>query len=178
MKNININTKFERIILLIQVGTSGNKLQRAAKLIKKITNQKPTFAKAKKTNKSFGIRKGEFISCHCSVRGKKGILLLFKGMQLKNFSLTETNFSDNANVSKTFNFTDFGIKDHLNLGFKYDQTIGIFGFQFCTTLYRKGMRVRFRKKLQRKIKKKHRITKEQSIKWFKKFFYKCVKVYL
>lgn len=28
------------------------------------------------------------------------------------------------------------------------------------------MRVRFRKKMQRKVKKKHRITKEQSIKWF------------
>mmetsp|Transcript_21214 Transcript_21214/g.39774 ORF Transcript_21214/g.39774 Transcript_21214/m.39774 type:complete len:93 (-) Transcript_21214:522-800(-) len=92
-------------------------------------------------------------------------------MQLKNFSLTETNFSENSNVN-------FGIKDHLNLGLRYEQAIGIFGFQFCVTLYKSGMRIRFRKKLRRKIKKKNRITKEQSMKWFKKFFRKCVKAYL
>jgi len=170
MKNINNSVRFDRTILLIQVGTSGYKLQKAAKLIKKITNQKPTFAKAKKTNKSFGIRKGEFITCYSSIRGKKGILILFKGMQLKNFSLTESNFSENSNVN-------FGIKDHLNLGFRYEQMIGIFGFQFCVTLYKKGLRIRFRKKMQRKIKKKYRITKEQSMKWFKKFFSKCIKNY-
>mmetsp|Transcript_21215 Transcript_21215/g.39778 ORF Transcript_21215/g.39778 Transcript_21215/m.39778 type:complete len:80 (-) Transcript_21215:583-822(-) len=79
-------------------------------------------------------------------------------MQLKNFSLTETNFSENSNVN-------FGIKDHLNLGLRYEQAIGIFGFQFCVTLYKSGMRIRFRKKLRRKIKKKNRITKEQSMKW-------------
>mmetsp|Transcript_15176 Transcript_15176/g.28707 ORF Transcript_15176/g.28707 Transcript_15176/m.28707 type:complete len:111 (+) Transcript_15176:241-573(+) len=80
-------------------------------------------------------------------------------MQLKNFSLIESNFSENSNVN-------FGIKDHLNLGLRYEQTIGIFGFQFCVTLHKKGMRIRFRKKMQRKINKKYRITKEQSMKWY------------
>ena len=50
-------------------------------------------------------------------------------------------------------------------GVKYDPKIGIMGLQVCVTLERPGFRIKKRRMLTRKIPSKHRITKEDAIKY-------------
>ncbi|MHC1600895.1 MAG: 50S ribosomal protein L5, partial [Candidatus Nezhaarchaeales archaeon] len=55
--------KIGKVVVNMAVGTSGEKLAKAATVLEMLTGQKPSFRKAKKTIKEFGIRKGENIAC-------------------------------------------------------------------------------------------------------------------
>ena len=75
--------KLSKIVLSIDVGKSGPKLINASKVLfiiykvlKKICLQIPTFGQAKITVKSFGIRRGEFITTYCTLRNEKAMILL------------------------------------------------------------------------------------------------------
>mmetsp|Transcript_4827 Transcript_4827/g.11490 ORF Transcript_4827/g.11490 Transcript_4827/m.11490 type:complete len:179 (-) Transcript_4827:1179-1715(-) len=155
------NVTISRSTLSIEVGKSGNLLYKSAKILKKVTSQIPCFGKAKTTIKSFGIRKGEYISCYCTLTPKKTFLLLFKFLKLKNFILKESSFSFNS----TFGL---GIKDHLDLGFSYSQSLGIQGLNLNVLLKKPGERIRYRKKMKRKIGCKQRVKKEELLYWLYK----------
>ena len=53
---------------------------------------------------------------------------------------------------------------------KYDPEIGMLGFDVAITLERPGYRVKRRKVKKSKIGKKHKISKEEVIKWLKEEF--------
>ena len=63
--------QIEKLILNISVGASGDKLTKAVKVLKDLTNQTPVTSKAKYTIRAFGIKRNEEIGCHVTVRGKK-----------------------------------------------------------------------------------------------------------
>lgn len=46
------------------------------------------------------------------------------------------------NFAESGNF-GFGIDEHIDLGIKYDPSIGIYGMDFYVVMGRKGQRVRF-----------------------------------
>jgi large subunit ribosomal protein L5 len=47
-----------KVVVNMAVGTSGERLMKAAQVLEKLTGQKPSFREARKTIKDFGIRKG------------------------------------------------------------------------------------------------------------------------
>jgi LSU ribosomal protein L5P len=49
----------EKVVVNIGVGASGEKLERAAALLKELTGAEPSRRRAKRSIKDFGIRKGE-----------------------------------------------------------------------------------------------------------------------
>ena len=61
----------------------------------------------------------------------------------------------------------FGIEEHIDLGMKFDPSTGIYGMDFFIVLSRPGMRVKSKKRAGGDIGKRHKITKEDAIKWFK-----------
>ena len=61
----------------------------------------------------------------------------------------------------------FGIDEHIDLGLKFDPTTGIYGMDFYVVLTRPGRRVKYRRKCNAKVGKRHCITKEDAMKWFK-----------
>ncbi|ABA27210.1 ribosomal protein L11 (nucleomorph) [Bigelowiella natans] len=134
MKQIFLN----KLILSIDVGSSGSNLYKSSKLLKKISLQFPSFGMAKRTIKTFSIRRGEYISCFCSLSKKKGILFLYKMLKLKTFTINESNFS----LTSTFGI---GISDHLELGYNFDQKIGIHGINIIGDLSRRGYRIKLKK---------------------------------
>eukprot|EP00122_Pirum_gemmata_P009378 Pgem_evm1s8667 len=69
------------------------------------------------------------------------------------------------NFSETGNF-GFGIEEHIDLGIKYDPNIGIYGMDFYVIMTRPGMRVAKKKRGRARIGKTHRITKDDTMKWF------------
>ena len=60
----------------------------------------------------------------------------------------------------------FGISEHIDLGVKYDPATGIFGMDFYVVLGRRGNRVARRKHTTARVGANHRLSKEQSQKWF------------
>nr|BAS01837.1 ribosomal protein L11 [Amorphochlora amoebiformis] len=156
----NNSTRLEKIILNIDIGSSNYRLFSSAKLLKKLTFQFPSFGQVKKTIRSFGIRKGDYISCYCTIRGKRALLILFKGLRDKNFTLKNKNFSD------LYHF-GFGLSDHLNMGVEYDQSIGVQGINFTIKLDKLGSRIQFKKRMKRKIGFTKLVNKEQIIEWYK-----------
>jgi large subunit ribosomal protein L11e len=74
-----------------------------------------------------------------------------------------------ANFSSTGNF-GFGIQEHIDLGLKYDPSMGIYGMDFYVVLNRAGNRIAQRRRAPGKVGLQHRVTKEDAISWFKTRF--------
>jgi len=152
--------KLDKLCVNICVGESGDRLTRAAKVLKQLTGQEPVFSKARYTVRTFSIRRNEKISCHCTVRGEKAMEILERGLKVKEFELWEENFSLTGNFG-------FGIDEHIDLGIKYDPGIGIFGMDFYCCMSRVGgMRVAKRKRKHSRVGFAHRLTAVESKKWF------------
>lgn len=98
-----------------------------------------------------------------TVRGEKAMEILERGLKVKEYELKKANFSEAGNFG-------FGIEEHIDLGLKYDPATGIYGMDFYVVMARKGKRVALRKKRQSRIGAPHRITKEDSMKWFQQKF--------
>merc|ERR1712105_237683 len=157
-KNIMRDLRIRKLCLNICVGESGDRLARAAKVLEQLTGQQPVFSKARYTVRSFGIRRNEKIAVHCTVRGAKAEEILERGLKVREYELRKNNFSNTGNFG-------FGIQEHIDLGIKYDPSIGIYGLDFYVVLGRPGFSVAERRR-KSSIGFQHRITKEESIKWF------------
>ncbi|XP_009560105.2 60S ribosomal protein L11 [Cuculus canorus] len=151
--------RIRKLCLNICVGESGDRLTRAAKVLEQLTGQTPVFSKARYTVRSFGIRRNEKIAVHCTVRGAKAEEILEKGLKVREYELRKNNFSDTGNFG-------FGIQEHIDLGIKYDPSIGIYGLDFYVVLGRPGFSIADKKRKTGHIGAKHRIGKEEAMRWF------------
>merc|ERR1712209_55904 len=131
-----------KLCLNICVGESGDRLTRASKVLEGLTGQQPVTSKARYTVRSFGIKRNEKIACHCTVRGPKA----------EEYELRKNNFSDTGNFG-------FGIQEHIDLGIKYDPSIGIYGMDFYVVMARPGFGVPHKKHKRGKVGPKHKVTK-------------------
>jgi large subunit ribosomal protein L11e len=118
---------------------------------------------ARYTVRTFGIRRNEKIAVHCTVRGPKALEILEKGLKVKEYELKAEHFS------KTGNF-GFGIEEHIDLGLKYDPSIGIYGLDFYVVMGRPGERVKWRRARKAIIGNKQHVTREETVKWFETTF--------
>merc|ERR1712228_121687 len=151
--------RIAKLCINICVGESGDRLVRAGKVLEALTGQTPVFSKARYTVRSFGIRRNEKIAVHCTVRGPKAEEILEKGLKVREYELKKGNFSDHGNFG-------FGIQEHIDLGIKYDPSMGIYGMDFYVILARPGYGVRYRRKRKSKVGFPHRLVKEDGMRWF------------
>ena len=155
--------KIAKLCVNICVGTSGDRLTRAAKVLEQLTGQSPVTSKARYTVRTFGIRRNEKIAVHATVRGDKAAEILEKGLKVKEYELRYQNFSSSGNFG-------FGIDEHIDLGIKYDPSIGIYGMDFYVVLERPGTRVAKRKRAPGRLGLHHKLRKDDAIKWFEETY--------
>jgi len=151
--------RIEKLVINICVGESGDKLTKAARVLSDLTDQEPVMSVARLTVRTFGIRRNEKIACHVTVRGKKAEEILRKGLDVHEYMLKDSSFSQTGNFG-------FGIQEHIDLGLKYDPSVGIYGMDFFVVLARPGFRVAHKKRGRSRVGVSQRISKEQAQKWF------------
>lgn len=153
--------KISKVTVNIGVGSSGEELEKAEKLLEKMCGQKPVRTLSTKRIPEWGIRKKQPIGVKVTLRGKKALEFLNKALDAKERKIKKTQFDENGNFA-------FGVAEYIELpGVKYDPSVGIFGFDVCVTLEKDGYRVKRRKRQKSKIASKHKLTKEEAIGWVK-----------
>ena len=156
--------RIAKVVLNIGVGRSGEAIERARRVIEDIVKQKASSRKAKKSIRDFGVRKGEPIGMMVTLRGEKAMEILALLLKAREDKVPSTSFDDFGNCS-------FGIKEHIEIpGVRYSPEIGIFGMNVSAVLDRPGFRVSKRSRAPGKVGKSHRITRDESIDFFKRNF--------
>ncbi len=162
--NMMRNIVLEKITLNIGTGGPGDKLDKAMKLLAKITGTKPVVRKTKKRIPTWGVRPGLEVGCMATLRRKKAHETLKRLFAALDNSVPQAKFDRTGNLS-------FGIKEYLNIpAVEYDSSIGIIGLEVAVTLMRKGYRVKRRLLRSAKIPQRHRITKENAIEFIRKTY--------
>jgi len=149
--------QIEKVVVNLNVGKSGEPLEKAFRVLNQIAGQTPVKKNAKTSIREFGIRKGEPIACVVTLRRQPAIDFLKKILPIIDNKISKSSFDDRGNFA-------FGLKEHIEIpGVKYDPDVGIFGMDICVTINRKGDRVRDRRKHKSTVGRKHVLTPEESI---------------
>jgi large subunit ribosomal protein L5 len=154
--------RIAKVTVNIGVGESGERLRRAARILKELTGQEPSTRHAVRTIKEFGIRRGEPIAVVVTLRGEKALSFLNRALEAIGRRVKASSFDDYGNMS-------FGIVEHITLpGVKYDPEIGVFGMDVAVTLERPGFRVMRRRIKKSTIPRRQRVSKIEAIVFFEK----------
>lgn len=160
MKQIRI----EKVTLNAGVGKPGPEMEKAVKLLQMISGKKPVETKTKKRIPTWGIRPGLSIGAKVTIRGKQAEELLQRLLQSIDLKMKPWK------VDREGNFA-FGIKEYIDIpGVKYNMEIGITGLEVAVTMIRPGFRIKKRRIMQRRVPKRHRITKEETMSFLKEKF--------
>ncbi len=152
-----LQPRIEKVVVNLNVGKSGEPLEKAFKVLQEIAGQTPVKKNAKTSIRDFGIRKGEPIACVVTLRRQPAVDFLKKVLPVIDNKISKSSFDERGNFA-------FGLKEHIEIpGVRYDPDIGIFGMDICVAINRKGDRVRDRRRRKAKVGKKHLLTPEESI---------------
>ncbi len=156
-KNPMRQLKIAKVVVHMGVGASGEKLEKAMTVLESLTNQKPVKLLAKKTIRDFGIRKREPITAKVTLRGEKAIDFLRRALTVVENKIKFSSIDELGNFA-------FGIKEHIELpDTAYDPNLGIFGLDICVNVEHKGYSISRRRKYKRKVPKKHRTNKLETM---------------
>jgi len=156
--------RIEKVTLNIGAGQAGEKLEKAMKLLNKITDKKPIQNISQKRIPSWGVRPGLAIGTKVTLRGQDAEDVLKRLLSAVDNTLKPTVFDEEGNFS-------FGIPEYIDIpGVDYIVEVGIMGLEVAVTLTRPGFRIKKRKFQKRNIPTKHRITKEEAIEYLKTKF--------
>lgn len=164
MNNVMRNLRIEKLTLNIGAGKDTQRLEKGVALIRAITGIEPVKTVTQKRIPNWGLRPGLPIGCKLTLRKKPAQELLSRLLQAKENKLKPRQFDDGGNVS-------FGIHEYIDIpGVAYDPKIGIIGLEVCVTLERPGYRIKRRRIEQKKIPRRHLVTKEEAMDYMKKNF--------
>jgi large subunit ribosomal protein L5 len=156
--------RVEKVTINIGVGEAGERLNKAESVLQNLTGHKPVVTLSKTTNKDWAIRKDMPIGCKVTLRGNDSHGFLKEALATRENKMADYSFDNEGNVS-------FGIPDHTVFkNQKYDPNIGIFGMDISVTIERPGYRVKRRRIARRSIPHKHRVKKEETMKYFSEKF--------
>lgn len=144
---MNFQTQIKKVVINIGVGSPGEKLGNAEKILERVTGKKPVRTQSKEKIPDFGIQPGVEIGCKVTLRGKKAEEVL------KNLLDTLDDLKRNQVGRGSLSF---GIEEYIEIpGLEYDPEIGMFGMDVSVTLENPG---------------KSKLDREETINFFKEKF--------
>ena len=163
-QNLMKKISLAKVVLNMGIGKSGDPIETGKKALEQIAGKKPNARIAKKSQRDWGVRKGEPIGVAVTIRGNKATELFKKLLVAKDNQIMERAIDNEGNLS-------FGIKEHIDIPeIKYDPKIGILGLEVSVSLTRPGFNIKLRSQRKTKVGKNHRITKNDSIKFLTEEF--------
>jgi large subunit ribosomal protein L5 len=149
----------DKVVVNMGIGEAGEELEKGIKILQLVTKKKPVKTVAKVKLPTWGIRPGLPIGCKTTLRGQEALDFIALTLKAKENKVSKKSFTNDSIFS-------YGIKEYLDVpGIKYDPNLGIRGFDVCVVLRRRVDRVKLRKYNVSKIGKKHKITKDEAIKF-------------
>ncbi|MBR9680328.1 MAG: 50S ribosomal protein L5 [Candidatus Altiarchaeota archaeon] len=156
--------RIEKVTVNIGAGEGGAKLEKAVKLLQKLTGNKPVKTKTMKRIPTFGVRPRMFVGTLVTLRGESAHDFLKRALAAKGNKLKI------KSIDKFGNFS-FGIKEYIDIPkVRYDPEIGVFGMDVCVTMGKPGYRVKRRRVKTSKVGKAQLVTKEDAIVYLKENF--------
>lgn len=156
MKEIRI----EKVTLNIGCGDNKQTIERAQKLLEKITQSKPVVTKSRKRS-TFNIPKGKPLGVKVTLRDDKAKQFLDSVLKAVDNKVAPKQIDQDGNIN-------FGVKEYIDLpNVRYSPEIGMLGMDVAVTLERPGYHVKRRRVKKALIGKKHKINKEDTINWLK-----------
>jgi len=152
--------KIEKVVL--NMGGTGDSLEKGVKLLTMITGKKPAKRMSNKRIPSLGVRPKLEVGAVVTIR--KGIdeflrkMLLGTDNKIRKRQISENNFS-------------FGVKEYIEIpGIEYQREIGIMGFDVTVVFKRCGRRVKLKKIKRGKVPKRQNISREEIMKFMEEKF--------
>lgn len=148
--------RIAKVTVNIGVGQSGDRLEKAEKVLAGLTNSKPVRTLARKPVRDWNLREGQPIGVKVTLRGDGAVDFVKRALWTRNNRVAEWSFDREGNLQ-------FGIPDHTAFeGQKYNPEIGIFGMDVAVTVERPGFRIKHRGLLTRRVPPRHRVTRAES----------------
>ncbi len=153
MKQIRI----EKAVVNIGESEVGEDVDKAVKLLKKITGKDPVKTESNESAKTFGKRGGLNLGAMVTLRGEEAREFVQKVMPAADEEVSRDAFDGNGNFS-------FGVSEYIDVpGVDYDSDIGMKGFEVAVEVARPGYRVRKRDHKPTQIGKEHRVDDDEAI---------------
>ncbi len=150
-ENMMRDIKIERVVL--NIGGTGEKLDRGVLLLENLTNRKPMKVKATKRIPTWGVRPGLEVGTKVTLRGKEAFAILKRLLPAIDSTLKQKQIQDN--------FVSFGIHEYIEIPeMEYIRDVGIMGLEVTVVFARAGRRVE-KKKVKKGKTKRQVVTKEE-----------------
>lgn len=153
-----------KVTVNMGVGEGGDRLEKAEKVMTKLTGAKPMRTFGKLNNRELGVRPGMPIGCKVTLRGEAAESFIKRALYTRLSKIHSWSFDNQGNLQ-------FGVVDHTTFeGERYDPETGVFGMDVAITLEKPGHRIKHRRLLTRKVPMRHRVTREESMAFLTKKF--------
>lgn len=130
------NIKIEKVVL--NIGGTGEKLEKGYILLEKISGRKPIKITATKRIPTWQVRPGLEVGTKVTLRGKEAEEVLIKLLSGINNEIKEKQVKNN--------FVSFGIHEYIEIpGVEYIREVGIMGLEATVVFARAGKRIEKKK---------------------------------
>ena len=162
--NVLAQPRIAKVTVNMGIGDGGERLEKAEKVMQKLTGQKPLRTFGKVNNRELGVRPGMAIGCKVTLRGKNAEDFVRRALYTRLGKIHAWSFDNQGNLQ-------FGVTDHTNFeGERYDPDVGVFGMDVAITLEKAGHRIKHRRLLSRKVPPRHRVTRDEAMDFLRQKF--------
>lgn len=142
--NIMRTPKIEKVVL--NVGGTGDKVEKGFILLEKLTGKKPVRVVTQKRIPTWNVRPGLVLGTKVTLRGKDAEDFVAKVLPAISSTIKEKQIRPN--------FVSFGIHEYIEIpGMEYIREVGIMGFEVTVVFVRAGKRIERRKVKQGKMRR-------------------------
>lgn len=159
MKQIEIG----KAVVNVGIGEVGEDVEKAKKLVEKITGSDAVKTESRDASKTFGLRSGLNIGAATTLRGEEAREFIKKAFTAVE-EIEASQFDENGNFS-------FGVGEYIDVeGVEYDADIGMMGFEVAVNLERPGYRVKRRDYRPSEIGDDHLVSRGEAVEFVEDTF--------